>query len=278
MTNAGFYLSGRARWGYKFLGGAPEQLEDVMVRDGLSDPLTGEAMGVQAERLATEHGVGRDELDYWAAESHQRAAQATREGWFADELVPVAYREGKETRQLDRDEGVREDSSAEKLAALKPAFVPDGLITAGNASQISDGAAVLLLASTTAVARYGLTPLARIGAGTWAAGETWRFPEAPIPAVRKLMDRVGLSASDIDLWENNEAFSLNNVLYTRLLDIPGEALNVNGGAVALGHPIGASGARILVTLVHAMRRRNRRRGLASICHGTGGSTAVLVEL
>ncbi|RIH88864.1 Acetyl-CoA acetyltransferase [Meiothermus luteus] len=277
MSQAGFYLSSRARWGYKYLAGAPEQLQDILQRDGLSDPFSGEAMGEQAERLAADFGVGRTELDEVALESHRRAAQAQESCWFSREIRPLELKTRKGVERLDRDEGVRPDTTLEALAALRPAFRKDGVLTAGNASQISDGAAALLLASPEAVERYGLRPLARVLGGSWAAGEPWRFPEAPVPAVKKLLEKLRLSIADFDLFENNEAFALNNILFHRLLGVPMERLNVHGGAIALGHPIGASGARILVTLVHALRTHNKLRGLAAICHGTGGSAALAVE-
>ncbi|SHK04697.1 thiolase family protein [Rhodothermus profundi] len=277
MSQAGFYLSARARWGYKFLLGAPEQLVDLLLYDGLTDPMSGEAMGEQTERLAAEHGITREALDEIALMSHQRAAEATTRCYFAEEIIPITYRERRETKTLDRDEGIRPDTTREALAALRPAFKKDGVLTAGNSSQISDGAAALLLASRAAVDRYGLQPIARLLGGAWAAGEPWRFPEAPVPAVRRLLDRLGRRIEDFDLFENNEAFAINSILFHRMLGVPYEKLNVHGGAIALGHPIGCSGARIIVTLVHALRQHGGALGLAAICHGTGGGTAVAVE-
>jgi acetyl-CoA C-acetyltransferase len=277
MSSTGFYLSSRARWGYKFLMGAPEGLMDLMLHDGLTDPMSGEAMGTQTERLAKEHGITRDDLDEVAAESHRRAAEATDTGAFADEIAPMEIRARKDTVTFARDEGVRADTTRESLAALRPAFEKQGVLTAGNSSQISDGAAAVLVASGEAVKRHGLKPLARFMGGSWAAGESWRFPEAPIPAVRRLLEKTGTKIDDFDLYENNEAFAINSVLIHRMLDIPYDRLNVNGSGIALGHPIGASGARIIVTLLHALRNRDRQRGLAAICHGTGGGTAVALE-
>ena len=277
MSQAGFHLSHRARWGYKFLLGSPEQLVDTLLYDGLVDPMTGEGMGEQTERLAAEHGIRREELDAIALASHQRATEATEKGWFAREIVPVEVQTRQGTQVVTRDEGIRPDTTGEALAQLAPAFRPDGVLTAGNASQISDGAAALLIASERAINRYNLTPVARILGSTWAAGETWRFPEAPMPAVKKLLDRLQMKISDFELFENNEAFAINNILFHRMLGVPYEQLNVFGGAVALGHPLGASGARILVTLLNAMAQHNARRGLAAICHGTGGGTAMAVE-
>jgi len=163
------------------------------------------------------------------------------------------------------------------LGKLRPAFGTDGIFTAGNSSQISDGAAALLLASEEALKQHNLTPVAKILGGAWYAGETWRFPEAPIPATQKLLSKLDMNLSDFDLFENNEAFALNNVLYHRLLEIPLEQINILGGAVALGHPIGASGARIVVTLLNGLAQQNCRRGIATICHGMGGAAAMAIE-
>ncbi len=277
MSQAGFFLSPRARWGYKFLLGAPEELKDLLLYDGLTDPTTGEAMGLQSERLAEAFDVSREELDRVAYLSQKRAAEATERGDFAREIAPIEVKTRKGPAILDRDEGIRPETTLEALAALRPAFKKDGRFTAGNSSQISDGAAALVLASKEALERFGLTPRARILGGAWSAGETWRFPEAPIPAVKKLLDKLGMALSDFDLFENNEAFALNNVLFNRLLGVDLEKLNVFGGAIALGHPIGASGARILVTLLNALEAKDQSRGLAAICHGTGGATAMAIE-
>ncbi|NND70771.1 MAG: thiolase family protein [Rhodothermales bacterium] len=274
MSGAGFYLSSRARWGYKFLAGAPEQVVDVLQYDGLTDPFTGDAMGLQTERLAEERGVQREELDAVAAESHKRAAAATAAGHFANEIVPVEYRVKRDMVELTADEGIRSDTTAESLAGLRTAFKKDGVLTAGNSSQISDGAAALVLASASYVKANGLKPLAKLEASAWAAGEPYKFPEAPIPAVARVLEKTGSSISDYSLVENNEAFAINSLLINQMLGVPMENLNVNGGAIALGHPIGCSGARIIVTLLHAMLNREVERGMASICHGTGGGTAV----
>jgi acetyl-CoA C-acetyltransferase len=278
MSGAGFYLSSGARWGYKYLPGPMEPLVDIMFRDGLSDPMSGEAMGDQTERLAAEENISRDALDEVAFMSNQRAAEATAKGYFEDEIVPVDYRDRRETKALTADEGIRADTTLETLGSLRPAFKKEGVLTAGNSSQISDGAAALLVVSGEAVEKYGLTPLARINGGAWAAGEPWRFPEAPVPAVHHLLDKTGQSIEDFDLVENNEAFALNSILFNRKLGVSYDQLNVHGGAISLGHPIGCSGARIVVTLIHALRQHDGQHGLAAICHGTGGGTAMSVEL
>ncbi|TDI77347.1 MAG: thiolase family protein [Bacteroidetes bacterium] len=277
MSNTGFFLSAKARWGYKLLMGAGEPVQDLMMRDGLTDPMTGEAMGVQTERLATEYGITRQELDEVAAASHARAAAAWDAGHFGAETFPVEYTVRRKPVMLEMDEGIRVDTTLESLGELRPAFDKNGVLTAGNSSQISDGAAAIVMASAEAVERLGLNPIARLTGGSWSAGEPWRFPEAPVPAVKKIMERLGMHISDIDLFENNEAFAINNLLFNRMLDVPMDKLNVHGGAVAIGHPIGCSGARIIVTLIHALRTRDLNTGLAAICHGTGGATAVSVE-
>jgi acetyl-CoA C-acetyltransferase len=277
MSQTGFFLSHRARWGYKTLLGSPEQVTDLLLYDGLTDATTGETMGTQAERLAAVYQVTRAKLDEVAFQSQQRAAIATEKGWFQSEIIPVEVTGKKGTQVIDRDEGIRSETTKESLAKLKPAFQEDGIFTAGNSSQISDGAAALVLASKSAVEKYGLKPIARFMGGVWIGGESWRFSEVPILAVNKLLDKLKLSITDFDLFENNEAFALSSVLFHRQLGIPYEKLNVYGGAIALGHPIGASGARIIVTLLNALQQRNKQMGLAAICHGTGGGTAIAVE-
>lgn len=277
MSQTGFFLSHRARWGYRYLAGAPEQLQDILQRDGLADPFTGEAMGVQTEQLAQHHGVSRQELDEVALASNLRAHQATQSGAFAAEILPIELKSRKGVQLVSQDEGIRPETTAESLAALRPAFTADGVLTAANSSQISDGASALLLASSAAVEKYGLRPVARILGSSIVAGEPWRFPEAPVPAVQKLLGKLGMQTTDFDLFENNEAFAINSVLMHRLLGIDPARLNVHGGAIALGHPIGASGARIITTLIHALHQHDHQRGIAAICHGTGGATAMAVE-
>ena len=276
MSASGFYLSSRARWGYKYLAGAPEQLVDILHYDGLTDPFTGEAMGLQTEKLIAELGITRGDMDAVAAESHRRAAEAQAAGRFSNEIVGIEYRKRREMAVLSHDEGVRPETTIDTLSGLRPAFSKDGTLTAGNSSQISDGAAALIVASGDFVRANGLTPLARYDGGTWVAGEPYRFSEAPVPAVTRLAERLGSTADGYDLYENNEAFALNTVIMRDRLGIDDSKLNVNGGAIALGHPIGCSGARILVTLIHALRQRDKETGMAAICHGTGGGTAVAV--
>lgn len=277
MSQAGFYQTADARWGYKYVPGSGAPLQDILYRDGLSDPSTGEAMGDQTERLAAEKGITREELDEIAAESHRRAVKARENGHFQGEIAPYEVKTRKGTKTLDHDEGVRPDTTAEGLGGLRTAFKKDGVLTAGNSSQISDGASTMLLASAEAVERLGLEPIAKLLGSAWSAGETWRFPEAPIPAVQKVLEKTGHSIEDFDLFENNEAFAINSILFNRELGVDLEDLNIHGGAVALGHPIGASGARITTTLIHALHSHDKQLGLAAICHGTGGGTALAVE-
>ncbi|PSB63495.1 acetyl-CoA C-acyltransferase, partial [filamentous cyanobacterium CCP1] len=277
MSQTGMLLSHRMRWGCKLIMDASEQVVDLVVRDGLSDPITSEKMGEQAERLAQAYNVTRNELDEVALYSHEQAMNATQQGFLHREIVPIEV-EGKKGAQLvEKDEGIRPETTLQKLSSLKPAFSKDGVFTAGNSSQLSDGAAALVLASPKAVEAYGLKPIARIVKGTWAGGETWRYPEIPIHAVKKLLDKLKMQTTDFDFFENNEAFALSSVLFNRILGIPYDKLNVFGGAIALGHPIGASGARILVTLLNALQEKNGHMGLASVCHGSGGGTAIAIE-
>jgi acetyl-CoA C-acetyltransferase len=277
MSQTGFYLSSRARWGYKFLLGAPEQLVDLLEFDGLTDPVTKEGMGSETERLAAEHGFSREALDEVASMSQQRAAEATARGAFKNEIAPMEIKVKRDTVLLDSDEGIRGDTTLESLAKLRPAFTKDGVLTAGNCSQISDGSAAVLVASKSAVEKYGLKPLAKILGGTWSGGETWRFPEYPVHASKKLLDKLGKSVADIDLFENNEAFAVSTLLFENMLGVSRDKLNVNGGAIALGHPVGASGARIVVTLLNALIEQDKTLGLAALCHGTGGGTAIAIE-
>ncbi|MBC1194247.1 thiolase family protein [Microcystis aeruginosa BLCCF158] len=277
MSQTGFFLSHRARWGYKFLMGAPEQLTDLLLHDGLTDATTAEVMGSQVDRLCLDRGVSRQALDEIAALSHQRAATATEKGWFNGEIVPIELKSKKGSIIIAQDEGIRSDSTPEGLGKLRPAFNPSGVLTAGNSSQISDGAAAILLASQKAVDQYGLKPIAKILGGAVGAGKTERFPEFSVLAAKKLLSSLDKTIEDFDLVENNEAFALNNLLFEMDLGLAREKQNVHGGAIALGHPIGASGARILVTLINALKVQDKTLGMGAICHGTGGGTAIAIE-
>lgn len=249
------------RWGFRM---GHRLLLDVMHQDGLRCPVTGLLMGETIERLATKRGISRLEADAWAADSHHRAAAAEARA----ELLPHP--------KLDRDESVRPDISAEALARLAPVFDPEGQVTAGNASALSDGAAALLLARRNQA--DGAMPLARILGWSEAGVDPMDMGEAPVPAVRRLLSAHGLTVSDIDLWELNEAFSAQLLVCQRQLGIPQERLNVAGGGVALGHPIGATGARIVCTLVHQLKRRGGGLGVATLGIGGGLGLALLLQV
>ncbi len=277
MSQAGFSLSYKARWGYKFLMGNGEQLTDILLHDGLTDPIENAGMGDETERLADEYEVTREELDQVAFNSHKRAAEATANGFFKKEIAPMEVKIKRDIKVLDEDEGIRADTTLEGLGKLRPAFSKEGVLTAGNSSQISDGAAALLIASEAAVEKYDLKPIGRYVGGSWAAVDSWRFVEAPVPAVRKLAEKQELNIEDFDLVENNEAFAVNSILFNKVLGIPYEKLNAYGGGIALGHPIGCTGARLIVTLLNGLEDKGGKMGLASLCHGTGGGTAVAIE-
>ncbi|QIW23377.1 thiolase family protein [Sulfolobus sp. S-194] len=274
MSQAMLAIRSEARWGVKMLLGKKLDFIDTMLLDGLTDPFNMKLMGQEADMVAKSHNISRRELDEVAYESHKRAIMATDKGYFAKEIVPVKV-DGKEITQ---DEGIRRDTSIEKLSQLRPAFSPDGVHTAGNSSQISDGSSALVIVSEKVVKEYKLEPIARILGYSWVGIESWRFTEAPIFAVKKLLQKLNMEISHFDYFENNEAFAVNNVLYNKYLGVPYDRLNVFGGAIALGHPIGASGARIITTLINVLSTMEGKKGIASICHGTGGSTAIAIEL
>jgi acetyl-CoA acyltransferase len=230
--------------------------------------------GIGAEMMAERWRITRTELDEFSFESHQRAARATTEGRFCNEIVPVPVDGG----HFNKDEGIRANSTLEKMATLKPAFTPEGVITAANSSQISDGAAAVLIMERGTAERLGMRPLARFVAFALAAEDPIIMLSAPIPATRKILDRAGLKIEDIDLVEINEAFASVVLAWQRETGANLAKVNVNGGAVALGHPIGASGARVLATLIYELRRRGGGRGLATLCLGGGGAVAMAVQV
>ena len=269
------YLLPRAREGFR-MGHA--QVVDSMIHDGLWCACDNWHMGMTGEAVASRYGVSRADQDAYAVRSHKKAAQATRDGAFDAEIVPVSIPQKKgDPVVFDRDETVREDSSVEALAKLKPAFDPQGTVTAGNAPGVNDGAAALVVAAADVAAKRGLTVRARIVAQATSGLEPKWVMMTPVPAIRTLMDRAGWALQDVDLFEINEAFSVQAVAVTGELGIPEEKVNVHGGAVALGHPIGASGARILTTLLHALERRDLRRGVAALCLGGGNGVALAIE-
>jgi len=268
------YLVKEARWGVRH---GHTGFHDAMIYDGLRDAFADIHMGVTGDTVARKFGITREEQDRFALESHTRVLKAQRGGKFRDEIVPVEITREGETVVFDQDEGVRPDTSLEKLARLRPVFTPDGTVTAGNASQLSDGASAAVLMSREEADARGIRPLARIVDYATSGVRPEDVMEAPIPTVRKLLAKTGLAVEDFDLIEHNEAYASASLTIMRVLGFPHERLNVHGGAVALGHPIGCSGARIVATLAHAMRDRGAERGLATLCLGGGNGMALILE-
>jgi acetyl-CoA C-acetyltransferase len=274
MTNAPYLLKG-ARQGYRLGNG---ELIDSMIQDGLWCAFDNWHMGCTGEVVADRYRVGREEQDEYAVNSHRKALAAIKEGRFDREIVPIEIPQKKGAALIVKtDEGPRQDTSIESLARLKPAFKKDGTVTAGNAPGVNDGAAALVVASAEAARKLGRKPMARIVAQATSGVEPKLVMMAPVTAIQKTLERAGWDLADVDLIELNEAFAVQAVAVSRELGIDPAKLNVNGGAVALGHPIGASGARILVTLLHEMERRDVKRGLAALCLGGGNAVAMAVE-
>ena len=269
------YLLPTAREGMRM--GNAEAL-DAMIHDGLWCSLENWSMGLACEAVVDKYGVSREDQDAFAASSHHKAAQATRECWFKDELLPVEVpqRKGDPVR-LEYDEGVRPDTSAEALGKLRPAFKKDGTVTAGNAPGVNDGAAAVVVMAAEKATALDLTPMARIvGQAVSGLSPKWILM-TPVQSVQKLLSKIGWTLDDVDLIELNEAFAAQAVAVIRELGVDPAKVNVNGGAVALGHPIGASGARILTTLLYALERRGLKRGIATLCLGGGNGVALAVE-
>ena len=274
--NNGPYLLPKARFGYRLGDG---KLVDAMVHDGLWCAFEDQHMGNAAEWIAREYGLTREELDQYAYDSQMKAIAAIDEGRFKDEIVPIEIPQRKKPPILfDTDEVPRRDTSLEKLARLNPAFQPDGVVTAGNSPGITDGAAATVVVSRAKAEELGIQPLARIVAYDQAAVEPLRIFTAPIFAVRKLFANTGTTVDDYDLVEMNEAFAAQCLADGRDLGLDWAKVNVNGGAIALGHPIGCSGARVLVTLIYALRHRGLTRGLATLCLGGGEAVAMAIEI
>ncbi|MEM0123476.1 MAG: thiolase family protein [Conexivisphaerales archaeon] len=265
MSQAQFAASLRSYTG----ADAELALKNTMFTDGLRDPFNMKLMGEEADMVATEQGATREELDRISYESHIRAAGAADSGHFNREIVTMP-------NGTVNDEGIRRDTSIEKLSKLKPTF--GGLHTAGSSSQISDGAAALVLADEATVKWTSVKPIAKITGYSWAGVKSYKFSEAPIIAVKKLLNRTGLKLSEVDYFENNEAFAVSSYLFMKEFGIQEERLNPWGGAIALGHPIGASGARLVVTMLNYLNELHARTGIASLCHGIGGATAMLFEV
>ncbi|HER2959009.1 acetyl-CoA C-acetyltransferase [Streptococcus pyogenes] len=270
------YVSTQHRFGQR-LGNS--QLIDTLVHDGLTDAFNNYHMGITAENVAQKYGISREEQDQFALESQEKAAKALENHRFADEIVPVSVpQRRKDPLIVTTDEYPKVNTSLEKLQQLRPAFFPkEGTVTAGNASGINDGAALLMLMTEEKALELGLTPLVTIESYASAGVAPELMGTGPIPATQKALKKAGLTISDLDLVESNEAFAAQSLAVLKDLKLNPEIVNVNGGAIALGHPIGASGARILVTLIHEMKKRQVTRGLATLCIGGGQGTAVIVK-
>jgi len=268
------YLAMDVRWGKKL---GDESLLDAMYRDGYLCPLCDQLMGETSETLATEYAISREEQDRYAVRSNQRAARAWDEGRFAAEVIPVSVGEGKRAAVVERDEHFRGDATLDDMAKLRPVFRKDGSITAGNASAITDGAAALMVLSEEAVKQHRATPQAAVLGWTSVGVDPARMGLGPVPAVKKLLAKHALKLEQVDLIELNEAFASQVLACDRELKMDPERLNVNGGGIALGHPTGCSGARILVGLVHELARTKGRYGIATLCVSGGQGMAVLVE-
>ncbi len=269
MSNAPLALPSDLRWGPRQLLFKNFKLDDLMLRDGLLDAFYFEHMGVSAENTAKKFGLTRTAADEFSVRSQMLALESSEKGLFSKELIPLD--------QLKKDEGVRK-TTMDDLAKLNPAFDRNGILTAGNSSQLSDGASALLIASEKAVREYGLSPVARIEAFTQASLNSRDFVEAPIPSTRKLLEKTGHEIDYYDLVEHNEAFSVASIIVRDQLGIDPERFNVMGGAIAMGHPLGNSGSRIIVTLISALRSRKMKTGLATLCHGGGGGHSLSLEM
>ena len=274
MTNCPYILD-KARFGYRLFDG---KLIDSMVNDGLWDVYNKFHMGMTGEIIADKYSITREDCDRFAAWSHEKAAKATDEGKYREEIIPVEIKQKKgDSIIFDKDEGIRKDSTVETLAKLKPVFKEGGVVTAGNASQITDGGSAVVVMSKDKAKTLGITPLATIKGYNSSGVRPDFVMEAPIPGVKNLFKKMNLSIDDIDLVEHNEAFSSASIAVMKELKIPKEKFNVHGGAVALGHPIGCSGSRILITLMQALKQYKKTRGLATICLGGGNAVSMVIE-
>lgn len=273
MSNAPYLLPG-ARFGFRM---NDKVTVDSMVYDGLWDVFNDMHMGFTGEIVAEKYKVTREDADKLSYDSHMKAAKATKNGYFKDEILPVKIKTKKEEIVFDKDEGIREDTTMEVLGKLKPSFKENGIVTAGNSSQVSDGASGLIIASASFAKENGIKPLATIV----AYGEKGVLPEnimeAPIPTTKYVLDKAGMKIDDIDLFEHNEAFATASCAVKKELNIPDEIFNVNGGAVALGHPIGCSGARVLTSLVYSLKRTGKEYGLATLCYGGGNAITMIIR-
>ncbi len=273
--NSAPYLLRQARFGYRL---NDNKIVDHMVHDGLWDIFNDMHMGITAEIVAERFNVTREQADLMAYQSHMKAHAAQSEGRFDREIVPVVMKGKKGDTTFDKDEGIRPDTTIEVLSKLPASFRKDGMVTAGNSSQLSDGASALVVCSRSFAEARGIKPLAEIlGYSTGGTKPEW-IMEAPIPATRKLLDKLQMDIGDIDLFEHNEAFATASVAVRSALEVPEDRFNVNGGAIALGHPIGCSGARVLTSLIHALKSRGKRTGLATLCLGGGNAVSMAVRV
>lgn len=274
MSNAPYILK-NARWGYKMGSG---ELIDSMIYDGLTDIFNNYHMGITAENLAEKYNISRKEQDEFAVSSQNKAEKAIKEGKFKDEIIPVIIPQRKgDPIKFDTDEYPRFGTTLEKISSLKPAFKKDGTVTAGNASGINDGAACVVLANEEMTKKYTNSPLAKIVSYGYYGVDPSIMGIGPVEAVKLALRKANWKISDVELWELNEAFAVQSLAVMKELSLSGENINVNGGAIALGHPIGASGTRILVTLLYEMKKRNIKKGVASLCIGGGMGIAICVE-
>jgi len=268
------YALKQARFGYRM---GNNTVVDTMVNDALWDAFNNYHMGITAENVAEKYGITREELDKFSAWSQQKCEAAMKAGKFKDEIVPVEVKKKKETVIVDTDEGPRPGTTAEGIAKLRPAFKPDGIVTAANSSGINDGAAAIVVMSEEKAKELGVTPMATFVAGALGGVDPAIMGVGPVAATNKVMAKTGMKIDDFDLIEANEAFAAQSIAVQKDLGFKDEVLNVNGGAIALGHPVGASGCRILVTLLHEMQKRDAKTGLATLCIGGGMGCATIVK-
>jgi acetyl-CoA C-acetyltransferase len=273
MTNAPFLLP-KARGGYRY---GHQKVLDSMAFDGLENAYDGKPMGHFADKTAEKYGFTREQMDAYAKTSTERAVQASKSGAFADEIAPVTV-QGRKGDEIVKDDETPFTVNIDKIPTLRPAFNTDGTVTAATSSSISDGAAALVMMTESEAKKRGAKPLARIVAYATNAHEPEWFTTAPVGAIRKVLDKAGWKASDVDLFEVNEAFAVVTMAAMKDIGIPHEKVNVNGGACALGHPIGATGARIMTTLIYALRKRGLKKGIAALCIGGGEATAIALEV
>ncbi len=273
MSRAPYLMPG-ARFGYTM---NDQKVVDSMVHDGLWDIFNDQHMGMTGEIVAERFNVTREDADQLSYESNKKAAAATKSGAFKEEMLPVTVKQKKQEIVFDYDEGIREDTTMESLGRLRPVFKADGIVTAGNSSQLSDGASALVISSMSWAKEHGIKPLATIE----AYGERGVLPEyimeAPIPTTRHVLKKAGMTIDDIDLFEHNEAFATASCAVKKELNVPDEIFNVNGGAVAMGHPIGCSGARVITTLLYALKNRNKEVGLGTLCLGGGNAVSMIIR-